>query len=87
MRNICRRFVVMVVAFGFCRSLHDYIVESNLPPSDSYTLLTYRNDTAGTLGASWIRSTCNKLDNGYKANINEYFHDEILTAQVSLTIF
>ena len=54
---------------------------------DLYVFFTYKNSEAGTVGIAWIGVACLSDNNkGYRASINEYFVDDLTTAEVIFVV-
>ena len=58
------------------------IARSDWPEADAYSLLTYENDQAGTVGIAMLGQVCSSPKQ-MRRLINEYHTNEIITAQAS----
>ena len=54
---------------------------SDFAEADSYVLLSYQDNRAGTIGLAWMGTTCNS-DKSLRTAIVEYYQSNIKTAQV-----
>ena len=64
----------------YFRSVYN-IAESAATSANAYVFLGYENNTAGTIGIAWVRSTCSIR--GYRTSMSEWFRSDAVTAVVS----
>jgi len=54
---------------------------SSWPDANSYSMLSYENNQGGGIGIAWLKTSCYS-DPGYRTNINEFYRNDIKTAQI-----
>jgi len=63
--------------------LRDDFIPTDPDSPDLYVFFTYKNNEAGTVGIAWTGVACLSDNNkGYRASINEYFVDDLTTAEI-----
>lgn len=78
--ELFRKFIFSQFFIIFCRFVNTLARADSREPN-LFVYMTYQNNLPGVAGIAWLGVVCDS-DKGYKTSINEYFYNDLDSAEI-----